>query len=88
MGTELSLPKKEAEPTPIFGPFLLWTNGWMDQDMLLGTEVGLSPGHIVLDGELGTHLPHSERGTGAPTFEPMSIMAKRLDGPRCHFFQG
>ena len=28
------LPKKGAEgdPSPIFGPFLLWPNGWMDQD--------------------------------------------------------
>ena len=25
------LPKKGAEPL-IFGPFLLWPNGWMDQD--------------------------------------------------------
>jgi len=30
----------------------------------LGTEVGLVPGHIVLD---GTQLP-KERGTAAPTF--------------------
>jgi len=25
------LPKKGAQP-PIFGPFLLWQNGWMHQD--------------------------------------------------------
>jgi len=25
-------PKKEAEPHQIFGPCLLWPNGWMDQD--------------------------------------------------------
>jgi len=31
----LALPKKEAEPgadTPIFGPCLLWSIGWMHQD--------------------------------------------------------
>ena len=25
-------PQKGAEPPPIFDPFLLWPNGWMDQD--------------------------------------------------------
>ena len=39
---------------------VLWPNGWMDQDMPLGTEVGLSPGHIVLDGNPAPHnnSPH------------------------------
>jgi len=33
MGTQLPSPKKGAEPLPpIFGPFLLWPNGWMHQD--------------------------------------------------------
>jgi len=27
---------------------VLWPNGWMDQDEF-GMEVGLDPGHIVLD---------------------------------------
>jgi len=31
METPLTLPKKGAE-SPIFGPSLLWPNGWMDQD--------------------------------------------------------
>jgi len=47
-------PKREAEAggrvPPIFGPWLLWPNGWMDQDPL-GMEVGLGPVHIVLDGD-------------------------------------
>jgi len=44
--------QKKAQP-PFFGPCLLWTNGWMDQDdMALAMEVGLSPCHIVLDGDL------------------------------------
>jgi len=37
----------------------------------LGTEVGLGPGHIVLD-----------RNPAHPNFQPMSVVAKRLDGPR------
>jgi len=41
--------------------------------MPLGTEVGLGSGDIVLAGE-----PAPPRiGTAAPTFQPMSIMAKR-----------
>jgi len=92
-----SLPKKGGRaPSPIYGPCLLWPNGWMDQDetwhgdaswfrphcarwgpssppqkgrspqfaahdycgqtaawinMPLGTEVGLGPDDIVLDGD-------------------------------------
>ena len=30
VGTQLPSPKV-AQP-PIFGPYLLWPNGWMDQD--------------------------------------------------------
>jgi len=41
--------------------------------MPLDREVGLSPGHIVLDGD-----PASS--TAGPLFQPMSIVAKRLDG--------
>ena len=35
--------------------------------MKLGMQVGLSPGHIVLD---GTHLPLPQRGTAPPIFGP------------------
>ena len=44
----LSSPKKAAQPPPIFG-HVFWdqTTGWMK--VALGTEVGLSPGNIVLD---------------------------------------
>jgi len=41
------LPKTGAEPT-IFAPYLLWPNGWMNQDATW-YGVGLVPGHIVLD---------------------------------------
>jgi len=43
--------------------------------MPLGTEVGLGPGHIVLDGEPA--LPSPKKGTLPPNFRPMSIVAKR-----------
>jgi len=48
--------------------------------MPLGTEVGLGQGCIVLDGDPAP----PKRGTAAPHFLPMSIVAKRLDGSRCH----
>ena len=44
--------------------------------MKLGMEVGLSPGHIVLDGDPAPPPP-KKGGTAAPTFRPMSIVAKR-----------
>ena len=40
------------------------------------TEVGIGLGDIVLDGE---PAPLPKRGTAAPNFWPMSIVAKRLD---------
>jgi len=46
----------------------------------LGTEVGLGPGDIVLDGDPD---PPPLKGT-ASNFRPMSVVAKRLDGLRCH----
>jgi len=54
------------------------TAGWIK--MPLGTEVNLGPGDVfVLDGV--TAPP--KRGT-APSFRPMSIVAKRVDGRRRH----
>jgi len=41
--------------------------------MPLGTEVDLSPGHIVLDGD---PAPPRERGTAAPSFWPMSTVVE------------
>ena len=50
-GNPAPRPRKGA-PCPIFGLFLLWPNGWMDQvKMPLGMEVGLGRGHIVLCGD-------------------------------------
>ena len=39
--------------------------------MKLGTEVGLGPGHIVLDGD---PAPPPQRGTALPNFRPMSVL--------------
>jgi len=48
------------------------TAGWIT--MPLGTQVSHGPGHIVFD---GGPAPLTERGTAAPTFRPMSTVAKR-----------
>jgi len=48
--------------------------------MPLGMEVGLGPGDFMLDGD---PAPPRKKGT-ASNFRPMSIVAKRLDGSRCH----
>jgi len=64
-GNTAPLPKTGP---PIFGPSLLWPNGWMHQ-LPLGMEVGLSPGDFVLYGD---PAPYPKRG-GAPTnFRPTS----------------
>ena len=53
--------------------------GWIK--MALGMEVGLGPGHIALGGDPAA-LP--QKGAEPPFFPPISIVAKRLDGLRCH----
>ena len=54
------------------------TVGWIK--MKLGMEVGLGPGHTMLDRDTAP-LP---KGAQSPNFWPMSAVAKRLDGLRCH----
>jgi len=53
--------------------------------MKLGRQAGLGSGHIVLDGD---PAPPPEarlkKGVEPPNFRPMSIVAKRLHGSRCH----
>ena len=45
--------------------------------MALGTEVGLGPVYIVLDGDTAA-LP--KKGAEPPNLRPMFVVAKRLDG--------
>jgi len=72
---------------PVCNVGVLWPVGWIK--MKLGMKVGLGPGHIVLDGDPAP--PPKKMGTAAtsyPNFRPMSIVAKRLDGSRCHLVRG
>jgi len=54
------------------------TVGWIK--MKLGVQVGLGPGHIVVDRDAA---PPPQRGR-APNFRPISVVATWLDGSRCH----
>ena len=55
------------------------TAGWMK--LMLGMVVGLSLGEFVLNGHPAPTSPKTGR---APNFRPMSVVAKRLDGLKCH----
>jgi len=61
----------------IFGPFLLWPNGWMHQDATW-YESMLQPRRLCV--RWGPS-PYPKRG-GAPNFRPTSLVAKRLRGAR------
>jgi len=59
---------------------VLWPNGWMDQDQTWHAGRPRPWPHCV---RWGTSSPPQKRGR-ASNFRPMSIVAKRLDGSRCH----
>jgi len=73
-----SPPPNKGGTAQIFGPCLLWPNGLMDQNATLyGDRLG--PCDIVFDGK-----PVPLKRDTAPTYRPISIVAKLLDGSRCH----
>jgi len=76
-GPRSTLPKNGGTaPSPIFGPFLLWSNGCNTAaciKMPLGIEVGLSPGYFVLDGNPALPL----------NFRPMFIMVIVISLEHC-----
>ena len=79
-GDPAPLPKTDAEPPRFLAHvYCGQTAEWIE--MPLGADVGLGPGDIMLDGD-----PVSPKRDTAPSpaFRPMSIVAKRLDGSRCH----
>jgi len=60
--------KRHTHSHPVFGPYLLWPNGWMDEE---AAWYGSRP-------RLRTHCTRrgpSERGIASPSFRPMSIVA-------------
>ena len=67
-----------------FPTHVLWPNGWMDQDATWHGGWPRPRPHCVRWG-LSSPL---KRGTEPPTYRFMSIVAKRLDGSRCHLVEG
>jgi len=64
MGAQLPLPQRGTAP-PIFGPYLLWLNGCMDQD---ATWFGGSPQPNRLCVRWGPHSPSLKRGQSPQIF--------------------
>ena len=80
-GNPTPLPEKGRSPQFLAHVYYGQTAAWIK--MPLGTEVGFGPDEIVLDGDPAP--PSLKRGQSPlPNFRPMSIVAKRLDGSRCH----
>ena len=74
------LPKRGRNP-PIFDSCLLRSNGCMDQDATWYGCRSRPRRHCV---RWGPSSPPRKKGHN-PNFWPMSIVAKQLDGSRCHF---
>ena len=55
--------------------------GWIT--MKLGMPVGIGPGHTVLDWD-PAELPLPQKGAKSPQFSTHIVVAKWLDGLRCH----
>ena len=75
-----------GNPRIIEFPPITWKNcqtvGWIR--MKLGTQVGIGPGHFVLDGDPAP-LPQRSR---APNFRPISVVAKWLDDQDATWYGG
>jgi len=70
-------PKGTAPPQFMARDYCGQTVAWIKRP--LGVEVGLGPGHIVLDGDPAPKI----KGAQFPNLRPMSVVAKRMDGSRC-----
>jgi len=100
-GDPAPLTQRGTALPPIFGPYLLQPNGCMDQDVSwYGTRP--RPRRLMLDGtplsppQKGPQFslrglcvrwrpsPLPKKGAEPPNFRPMFIVAKQLDGSRCH----
>jgi len=81
MGTQLSLPKKGAEPPPQFsahvhcGQMAGWIKMALGMQVGFGMQVGLGPGHIVLDGDPAP-LPKKEAESPSSIFDPRLLRPK------------
>jgi len=74
-------PPSSTQPPPIFDRCVLWPNGWRDQE---ATWYGGRPRPRLQCVRWGPCFPHKGGHSSPPTFRPMSIVAKRLDGSGYH----
>jgi len=81
-GDPALLPKRGK--APIFGPCLLWPNGWMDED---ATWYGDRPRPRQNCARWGPSSAPAPKKGHSPNFWPMSVVAQRLDGSRCRLVQ-
>ena len=63
-------PQRGGAPSPIFGPFLLWPNGWMHQDATWYKGRPQSRGLCVRWGPSPLPKKEVEPGTEPPIFGP------------------
>jgi len=78
-GPQLPSPKRGRSPS-IFGPCLFRPNGWMHQDATRHRARPQPRRLCVIWGP--SLLP--KKGVEHPNFQPISIVAKRLNGSRWH----
>jgi len=81
LGPHTPSTKGGGAPPQIFGPCLLWPNGWMDE---AGTWHGGRPQPRRLCVRWGPSPTPQKGAKPFPNFQPISILAKRLDASRCH----
>jgi len=72
-GNLLPFPKKGTQPPTIFGPCMLWPNGWMDQNATWYKDRPRPRPHCVT---WGPSSP-SHKGHSPQNIWPMSIVARR-----------
>ena len=74
-------PQKSGTQQPHFSAHVLWPNGWMNQDATWYGGRSRPRPHC----QMGTQfLPPTKGGTAPANFRPMSVVAKQLDGSKCH----
>jgi len=76
-----ALSPKGAEPSSQFSAHFYCGQTARCIKIPLDMDVGLRPRDFVLDGD---PFPLPKKGAEPPNFRPMFIVAKRLDGSRCH----
>ena len=74
--------RERGTAAPSFrGPCLLWPNGWMDQNESWHAGRPRPCPHCV---RWGPTSPSRKGAQSSPSFGPISVVAKWLDGLRCH----